>query len=1118
MPWSWFRSDAGKLSTKRHELQTFVDTIAYAENISLRILDMEKLCELSAVDLWRLGASSYACENAIDSCTCEGQLKDLGERLKKVFENAQNISSKPDNENNFDISLDIKDTETLRRIDRKIWLNLPSNPWPLQSLLRLSDEWRWFILLWFYLHREEIGNKAISKEVFPAFYMDNLWEFHFRPIRLDCNSQKEKHRYILVIGPLYKPATARTARIFHKEQGVKFIRCVSGFFEAFAKKSLTRKPRDETIERALLARRPFSPSAVMERIEAIEFQFKSVLKLSSAESPAYRYSEYFALTRAFVAIERWPGKLVEEIGPTSSLPVSLSFRFVLPPPCDRDFQIKATLLDSKTLECESAQWIQQSPSIINSTGVLPSFLCGLELEKPDSAIFIHSSELAIDRLNLRLERWDERIHEQRHVNHIERLNMLLDWLHDHTGEFSKKSGTNHRRLHDYICNHVLEGLRADHCHLYRLNHSDDTVHIDGAAYSRTELHKYRADIAEILEHIPQDKKAESLVYRCIRYNRVEYVEKPTGSNLFIGDKIPEKFHPKSGIAAPISFQGRIFGVLEVTGLVKNQFQWTHQHYLAAIAARLAEYLYIQELLVQITQITGNALHIRASDTEASSADYTRLAEAMTRMFLCRNAFVWLRDPYNRNRFLLKGLTDQELWPEAKDGSISLDIEKTDITAPSTVVKLFKLFKEKGQSYLVGKIDYQLNESQMVETDLGYLILGRDYIDARPHRRKYEVKGFDEIMTFLLCSPGQSEKEMYGFVTLLNGYYSFSNAASSQDKHPVFIGFPPVWQNVVDLVNEHLMMVLNTLQAIEIKEDTHLGLLRHEIKQDAWSLIGVKEETLEHSRRLRRIETVLGGLLQDPIIRERLTKGGEIETKDNRSGRIIFSRDDELSKTISDIHTVAAHLENMHRTASLLRNKVNLWEIGKSFDVRRLYGNDAPNFGEPEMEVPIYETIQDVFHQIKKAKEEKGLYIDFGNIGRNNNSLRGRVLKMQPSMFRNFLKNIFDNAVKYSDPHSAIDIEFKYLSREKGYVLMVSNLGPKLNDDELNIPFFEAGMRASFALKLPGEGLGLYIVSLICKLHGIKYSWNFDRKESSFHYHFVFTFPRYMVSLLDDKSY
>ncbi len=92
-----------------------------------------------------------------------------------------------------------------------------------------------------------------------------------------------------------------------------------------------------------------------------------------------------------------------------------------------------------------------------------------------------------------------------------------------------------------------------------------------------------------------------------------------------------------------------------------------------------------------------------------------------------------------------------------------------------------------------------------------------------------------------------------------------------------------------------------------------------------------------------------------------------------------------------------------------------------------------------------------------------------------------VLSADPRRIEQVLGNLLDNAAKYGDPASKIDVD---LVRQEGHVrVTVSSRGPGIWAERLPRVFerFERGGKPR--AEKPGLGLGLYIARAIVEAHG-----------------------------------
>ena len=84
-------------------------------------------------------------------------------------------------------------------------------------------------------------------------------------------------------------------------------------------------------------------------------------------------------------------------------------------------------------------------------------------------------------------------------------------------------------------------------------------------------------------------------------------------------------------------------------------------------------------------------------------------------------------------------------------------------------------------------------------------------------------------------------------------------------------------------------------------------------------------------------------------------------------------------------------------------------------------------------------------------------------------------------FEQIVTNLVSNAIKYSPPHSEIEIDLE--ARAQDCMLRVTDHGVGISDDE-QATVFEPFRRVGFSRdSVPGAGLGLFVVQKIVLAHG-----------------------------------
>jgi signal transduction histidine kinase len=91
------------------------------------------------------------------------------------------------------------------------------------------------------------------------------------------------------------------------------------------------------------------------------------------------------------------------------------------------------------------------------------------------------------------------------------------------------------------------------------------------------------------------------------------------------------------------------------------------------------------------------------------------------------------------------------------------------------------------------------------------------------------------------------------------------------------------------------------------------------------------------------------------------------------------------------------------------------------------------------------------------------------------------MRCDPAGMRLCLEILLDNAIKYTNPDTAIELIGRIAS-EGGVELLVRDHGPGIPEAEL-AKVFERGYRGGTAGEVAGSGLGLYMARSVIDVHG-----------------------------------
>ena len=823
-------------------------------------------------------------------------------------------------------------------------------------------------------------------------------------------------KHLLVIGPLYKATGRSEAKNFSEGAGQKILDCFHDFYrETCEQKSLTSPISNQRMQRMLLARIALPSGETQARIKKSVAALTAITKSLWLDKGSYRSAECFAVARAYISVCRWRSKLwaMKKHSCDLSLYFSLPYR---DQDKDKNQDENFLRLTIKLHKIEGRQGLTiQNGVIIQSQSISfkdnefggQNFLCAMHKIIDDKDIRCEQDNLG--ELNLNVARWEERMASRRRYFQNLSADMLQNWLQDHSSELylsaSNEGKNNKAILCDYICSTILDDLRGDVCHLYKFEQKNNQVKLLGAAYSK--IYK-KSDIDSLrrqMENIDDSDKSKSAVFRCIdtKYTLNYEVSEDNGKpNFLLYAKTG--LETQSGILSPIVYQGRIWGVLEVTGLVPYQFSWTHQYALSNIVSILNTHFYEQYLHFSLKGLTRLALEDKHNNPKALEV----LSDLLSSIFLCQGATVWLKHKDENESYTLYGTNIDELTERDTDlfkDSMTIRKSNTD-DCESVMLDLRAKYIELGENYLIG--DLSDGNSGLVR--------------SRPHRRKLHSLGLKEVMVFTLtkevtyASKENREASLLGFVTL---------------HHTQPWGYPKNWQNVIDLVNGQLVVALEMLDALQDKEDDIMALLHHEIKQDANTL-----RKIPHDINLLMDSLISRKNKTEKYIREVKLISKKISMPDGEKnyGNLVNKLYNNNEIILPEVTAISKKLPNMRKIATLLDEKINLLIFSKKNGVTLgdLFGESGFDVNDPIEKIDLHEMCKDVFSAKRKDCYEKGMHIDI-------DAIHGYKLKgVRVEILNNFIQNLIDNAIKYGDENSSISIDIDRSRSVSYYLFSFSN--------------------------------------------------------------------------------
>jgi signal transduction histidine kinase len=1075
--WTWFDNK----NIRHYEFQTVVDILSFAENLPLRVMDYDALCRINIADLWYLNDKHHN-ESPDD---IKKQSHKFCQHVETLFTEISNLQVRyhdnPDTEA-FDSEYQkiltknkqitpppaftvLKDSiKSLVKLEESVWLNQPSNPLPVDSLFRHCEEWRWWIFFWFFCQRDQLkaianSNKDSSNN---AFFIDS-WKFYIEWLTLD-NSDK---KYLLIVGPIYteKGLNCNTKQ-FNERYGKTLKYCYKAFHNCYTKGSLTHLAHDDIVRRMIYARPPISKSEVQKRVSSIKTIFQMLqLGLNNNRPSDYSYNDIYTITHSLISLER-KSKQFE------SGEYSCYFSFSH---SEKKHILCVTItIDKSKLRDKRITHI----AITENCNETPKTDFPLQYIEYSSGNEEKTTKIAKDitAFNTKIEYWNEIYHVRRKAAQEIYIALLGDWLQNSCGSLDKedKYSSKNKRFYNHICHSILDWVRADECNLYRFNHVNQTIDLIGNVSLTPLAEKWNAAQTTI-EINASDNKEKSAVFRAISTNKNIFIENDK-TQFYIGKINPEIDCPHSGIIVPITFQGRIYGALEILGFRQYSFQWSHQLILTNVAHLIANYIYSQQMLFALQDITRLALQnaeVKQAYKNQIRSAYTPLCEQLSKIFLSQCTHLWLKDSTNHHIYSLQGTTHLDLFNQCPHDFNTHENKKY------VASYLIEKYKEKKITYLVGRIDINKNGSGF-DKKVNFYIIGNDSPDTQLRNIIINQLKAKELLVFLLID--EKESDILGFVTLLN---------------PKFYGYGDNWQNIINLVREQLVISLRTLDSEKKSRKADEAILMHEIKQDAWTLY----------RSAKRIEKNLQDFNRHAVEIDLKKNMKDFQLQWQKSNN--NDRGNFVNLFIQLFTSIQALMENWKKNlkpslngqanaAERLAYKINLYELNKIISLNELYGQAAPDFND----IPDFINLADKCYEIKNSRlavaKQKfcDIHIDIKPY---------YSIKMQRDMLNNFILNMIDNSVKYANPNSTIELFF--FRTTDSYRLQIKNFAPALANDEQDIDLFELGVRAKQARQQDhnGDGVGLFIIAYICIAHKIRYSYD-KEKALQGEYLFNFDFP------------
>jgi two-component system, OmpR family, sensor kinase len=129
------------------------------------------------------------------------------------------------------------------------------------------------------------------------------------------------------------------------------------------------------------------------------------------------------------------------------------------------------------------------------------------------------------------------------------------------------------------------------------------------------------------------------------------------------------------------------------------------------------------------------------------------------------------------------------------------------------------------------------------------------------------------------------------------------------------------------------------------------------------------------------------------------------------------------------------------------------------------------------DVPLEDLCREVVTDVLPLAQARGI-----DIGLEAGGMESAVVRGEPESLRTLLRNLVDNAVKYTPEGGRVDIVIERPAQGGGAVLAVEDSGPGIAEAD-HERVFDRFHRGAGDQDVPGSGLGLAIVAAVARRHG-----------------------------------
>ena len=1102
--------------------QSILDVFAYSENLALRIVDIEELSKLDLGYLGTLNDGSLMNSNLDWPHKFDELIQKLDTELTSIETGLGSLVG--GYETKFPALASLRESEVspdsnflapahrLRDIERNIFINWPSNLIHLHSLFRLSVEWRWYELV--YLNRVLLEQKTSSEsiggkvQIIENAYGLSGWSLFYVP--LDDNLS-------LLVGPIIlAPKESYSLSGGDSEFFHDVINGYSLFHSTVCPRSLSRLFNKDDMMRIASSRTPLQEETVRSRT-------KKTLK----------YLARITETRGQNLIE--------------SLSVSDADSFAQGLVATIRFETENETLPGKTGHICLNLNARSGLSLATDEGITQLCSDSREVKLPLSTNH-HSQSRS------RLESWSERINARRKNLQTLRVRMTTDWLNYH---FMANGGANDSLISnsvgDHVANVILEALRADIAHVYDFNPSKGKVQMRGRAHVLNQEDAAALPLLkqfmEEIDLISPDGTYDSLLAECIAERRTIARPKIAIDDIAwpkSDDGAPICTPPKSVLMAPIVFQDRVLGVIEVKSFSENAFHHSGIHTVNHFASNFGHFFYSQRMIAMLSAMNKNLVHLHPDEIarKGRSRMMDSVADCISSLFVADASTIWLLEADEEDRYSAVGHSGEYLYDKenlSEFGKPSFMLHSPQ-DSEAIAVRLIDYYKSgKWVSYCVSEVardesDYDpvIHEGKGARFTLGRKYFSRDKL--RSHRSKLLESNFKEIRTFLLTDtkPRMDEKGNVFSEILVSGAITLYYRDVSTQSH---------WNEVVGLCSGILSDAINEKYYLLQEKRELTDYYNHELRESLKSLMSVFTSLAQDVEKIERRVSKL------PKFLTKLSEDKDLAVSSLRDEQTLRQVVEHVTKAIVELSTLEFSSDSIGKRYLNLQKHKSRFEAQIDFYGKNQEGKfkieDLLQLAEEEIECSPLEVFRDSYFSHKEQLDQASIRVNIDSYLQANGSYSsndqrsdefeyhgdnrviskpdfnghgipgGAKVYLPPQGFGHVLNNVFQNIVKYAKGGTTVQTHWKSVNLtesnmrgfKKFYDFEISNICTPSDIPKNPDILLRSGQRlglSSYGIDPEGDGIGLWFINEYCKQHRVEVSVKFE-KDDSRDYRFILKF-------------